>query len=155
MRGVLFKIQRFIANLQNADLKTRRRWLVGLSGISMVLVVVLWVVYLNVAFPSFGGSVATTATSTQETAEVALKQETTPQPSRTSFFGTLGRGFQILGDEIKNELYSIKVSIVELWNKTINAFSKTNSYEVEKRATPQIESASTPDPIPPTPLPQP
>ncbi len=158
MRGFLFKIQHFIGELQRADLKTRKRWLIGLSGVSMIFVVILWVVYLNVTFPSYNSNdIAGTATSTQqETAEAAPQQETVPQTSGTSFFDTLGRGLRILGGEITNGFRTLGVSVVELWNTTTDTFSKTNSYDFKKQETPSVESAgtTTPDPVPPTPLPE-
>lgn len=153
MRGLLFKVQRFINNLQNATLATRRRWLVGLSGVSMILVVALWVVYLNVAFPSFGNTIET-ATSTPETAEETTPtQNTTMQTQENSFLDTLWRGFRVTSDNVRNELYSIGRSITELWDKTTGVFSETNSYELKERGGSPTETIDIPDPIPPTPLP--
>ncbi len=158
MRGLFFKIQRVIGELQNADLKTRKRWLIGLSGVSMIFVVILWVVYLNITFPSYNSNsiTGTVTTSTKEVAEPAQKEEVPVPAAETSFFGILGRGFGVLEDEVGNGFRSLGTSIVELWDKTKNTFSKTNSYELEKQNTPPVEEkgTSTPDPIPPTPLPE-
>ncbi len=153
MRGFLHKIQRFVAGLQNANLATRRRWLIGLSGISMILVVALWIIYLNIAFPSSGG-VAETAMPVQETAKAQAPEPAVNTPG-TSFFDTLWRGLHVLRNEAKSGLHTIETSAVELWDTGIGAFSKTNSYKLEKQNTPQVESTTTPDPVPPTPLPQP
>ena len=43
------KIRNFILELQNSDDATKKRWLIILSGASMIVVVGLWLVYFNVS----------------------------------------------------------------------------------------------------------
>lgn len=48
------KLREFIENLQNADIAVKKRWLVGLSGVSIIIVVGLWLIYLNYTINSVG-----------------------------------------------------------------------------------------------------
>lgn len=41
------KVINFIRELQNSDEATKKRWLIILSGVSMVVVVGIWLVYFN------------------------------------------------------------------------------------------------------------
>ncbi len=37
----------FLENLQNSDAGRKRRWLVGLSAVSMVVVIIIWLTYFD------------------------------------------------------------------------------------------------------------
>lgn len=42
------KVNRKIREIRRSDRKTKRNWLVGSTVIAMIVIVVLWVIYLNV-----------------------------------------------------------------------------------------------------------
>jgi hypothetical protein len=44
------KIKQFIKKIQESDETTKKRWIVIFSGLSMVIIVGLWVVYMNAFF---------------------------------------------------------------------------------------------------------
>jgi hypothetical protein len=41
------KLKNLLGNIQNSDEKTKKRWLIGASAISIILVIGLWFVYIN------------------------------------------------------------------------------------------------------------
>lgn len=41
------KLKAFLKKIQNSDENTRKRWLIGTTAISMVLVISLWLVYIQ------------------------------------------------------------------------------------------------------------
>lgn len=47
-------IRKFIEKLQNADEARKKRWLIGLSAAAMILIVGLWVIYLNFVLDKIG-----------------------------------------------------------------------------------------------------
>lgn len=48
------KLREFIENLQNSDYAVKKRWLIGLSGVSIIIVISLWLIYLNYAVKTVG-----------------------------------------------------------------------------------------------------
>lgn len=47
-------IKKFFSKLQDSDEATRRRWLVLLSGASMIIVITLWISYVNLIVEPVG-----------------------------------------------------------------------------------------------------
>ena len=42
----------FLREIQNSDVDTKRRWLYGLTGVSMLLIVGFWIGYMNITVPT-------------------------------------------------------------------------------------------------------
>ncbi|MEK7548947.1 MAG: hypothetical protein AAB496_00420 [Patescibacteria group bacterium] len=40
-------MKKWIENIQNSDEATKKKWLMGLSVISMTIIIGLWLIYLN------------------------------------------------------------------------------------------------------------
>jgi len=51
------KIKVFLEKIQNSDEKTKKRWLIGASAVSMILVVGLWFIYINSTVKSLGENI--------------------------------------------------------------------------------------------------
>lgn len=81
-------IRDFVEKLQNSDDAVKKRWLIGLSAATIILVIGLWVVYLNFTIDKIGES----------------EQEA---PSGTSFWQVLktgsGKAFSKIVGIIKTE----------------------------------------------------
>lgn len=56
------KFKNFLNNIQNSNETTKRRWLIGATAVSMVLVIGLWLIYVKstVVFPAGESQEATT-----------------------------------------------------------------------------------------------
>lgn len=50
------KLKNLLENIQNSDEKTKKRWLIGASAISIILVIGLWFIYINFTTKSLGGN---------------------------------------------------------------------------------------------------
>ena len=51
------KIINQLGNIQNSDEATKKRWLIVSSAIAMVLVISLWLVYINWTIKSVGDNI--------------------------------------------------------------------------------------------------
>lgn len=75
----------FIDKLQKSDEATKRKWLIFLSALSMVVVFIFWIVYLNLTVPKIG--------SPEETAKIEEK---------AGFFEIMKAGLKSAAAEIKH-----------------------------------------------------
>ena len=91
-------VHNFILKIQNSDESTKRFWLVALSGISMIVVIAFWLVYMNL-------TVVTVAPSQSDTA-IAIENSRTSAPG---FFAIFGAGAKIIYDKVA-EIISAQVS---------------------------------------------
>lgn len=95
-------ISHFIERVQRSDPETKSRWVFLFSGISMILVIGLWVLYVDATTPS-GGS------STRAPAERAEAVATT----RPGVFATFAAGVSIIFDQAKKTIYHGRTETVE------------------------------------------
>lgn len=51
------KLNKFIGKIQHSDEATKKRWLIVSSAIAMILVISLWLVYINWTIKSVGDNV--------------------------------------------------------------------------------------------------
>ncbi|MGC9602862.1 MAG: hypothetical protein ABSF47_00070 [Minisyncoccia bacterium] len=132
MRGLLSKFNQFIRNVQRSDDRTKKRWLTIFSGTGMLIVIVLWVAYLNVTLPRT--STVPDVTSTAVTAPAAPEEGTT-------FFKTLGLGWENVWSNARNGVQSIWDSVSQSWTKVSEQINRTNNLNLEKPATTSTETA--------------
>jgi len=53
----MFKaLKQHLQRIQNSDETTKKRWLIGASAISMILVISLWLVYMKFSFESLANT---------------------------------------------------------------------------------------------------
>jgi len=53
---MLGKLKKFLNNIRNSDEATKKRWLIGASALSMILIIGLWLVYMRFSFESLTNS---------------------------------------------------------------------------------------------------
>lgn len=51
------KLKVFLQKIQNSDEATKKRWLIGATAISMILVIGLWLVYIQSTVESIGNNI--------------------------------------------------------------------------------------------------
>lgn len=76
-------IKNFIEKLQNSEDNVKKRWLVILSGLSMVIIIAVWLVYLNNSMEKIG--------------------EKQSRQSETTFWQVFKTGLRITGNTIKGK----------------------------------------------------
>ncbi|MCL4404321.1 hypothetical protein M1432_03185 [Patescibacteria group bacterium] len=126
MGETIIKTKDFIKRLQRSNERTKRRYVYGASAALMVVVVVLWLLYLNITLPT---AVPGIATSTAETSA----SETAP--TGQSFFGTLGRGAAIVWGEVAKGVGNIGGLVGGAWQGFQKQIQKTNTFEVNATST--------------------
>ena len=77
-------IKNFITKLQNSDEAIKKRWLIGASAVAMILIISLWLVYLNYTLGKTG----------------AVENES---DNSTSFWQVFKTGLVIVGNSIKDK----------------------------------------------------
>ena len=76
-------IRNFIEKLQNSEDNVKKRWLVILSGLSMAIIISIWLIYLNNIMEKVG--------------------EKQSRQSETTFWQVFRTGLQITGSTIKEK----------------------------------------------------
>lgn len=105
-------MRKFIAKLQNSNDTTKKIWLVVFSGISMMLVVSFWLVYLD--------KIVTQVSNPDGTPAIAQNsQEKSDVPG---FFAIFGAGVKTIFDALKEKL-AVRNNIV-IENPKMNFISK-------------------------------
>mgnify|MGYP001568763818 CR=1 FL=1 len=86
----------------------KKRWVVAVSSISLIVILMLWIVYLNLSLPSFKDKTVTREEHPQKTTE-------------GGFFTTFRNGFAALSEGVQNSLKNFK-----------NPLQKSNEFSFEK-----------------------
>lgn len=126
MRGILAKISRFIKEVQRAGDATKKRWLIIFSGAGMLIVIVLWIAYLNVTLPRT--AVMPNATSAAPIAPIM------PEENNPSFFKILGLGWKTVRQNIESGVDSLSESLGGSWLKFKERVNRTNDLNLENPA---------------------
>ncbi len=155
------KAKDFIKELQGKEEKTKRIYLVVASSISMIVIIALWIAYLNLTIPpaeTAGGGASTTTTTT-----INYLPQQTPQPSGNSFFATLGRGFSAVYNGAAGGAGSAFGHIDDFFSNLGSGLrkelQKTNTFSIQKGNETTTSAADTEpatgtlEAVPPTPLP--
>lgn len=98
------KIRRTIDRVQRSDDIIKRRWVLGSSVVSMVVVIVLWTIYVDISTPSGG-----TSTRAERVPALAAGAST----STPGFLETFGAGVSIIFDSIKRAIYRDRTEIIK------------------------------------------
>jgi hypothetical protein len=125
MIGVFKKIGEFIKKIQRSDDQTKKKWLVIFSGTGMLIIIVLWVAYLQITLPQ------TTATP-ESTSTEASAPANAGADNGNSFFETLGRGWNNIWSGINNGMNSIGNNFSDGWLKFKDEMNRTNEINLEK-----------------------
>jgi len=110
----------FLKKIQHSDDKTKKRWFLMISAISFVIVVSLWVVYLNSQIKSYSVS--------EEEVEIPNIVQKDDSPSVTE---TFGKGFQNIKDELIDKFKKIGGDINNSFSSLKVRVEETNEINVE------------------------
>jgi hypothetical protein len=127
------KTKDFIKKLQEKDEKTKRVYLAVASSVSMIVIVLLWILYLNFTVPMVGQGNATSTAAPTTTIDYI------PRPagnaSGNSFLNTLGRGFSNVSDGLVNGVENLTNQIgsfvSRLEEQIRGEFQKTNTFNIQ------------------------
>lgn len=125
MKEAAAKTRGFIRRLQRSDSRTKKRYLYGVSAALMVIVIGLWLAYLNVVLPQAAPEVTASSTATGVAAT----------SSGGSFFGTLGRGFDVVIGNIGGAFGNIGGTVGGAWNKFQTQLQRTNTIQLNATST--------------------
>jgi len=92
------KIKNWLTKIQNSDEKTKRRYLIIASAITMILIISLWLICLKSTISG-------------------INQKITDQTSNTQFWQVFKNGLNITGQSIKENIQNIISQIFQ--GKTI------------------------------------
>ncbi len=123
------KTREFVKRLQRSDDRTKRRYVLGVSAALMIVIVFLWLTYLNLTLPNLAPA-ASEATSTAIAPAAAA-------PASSSFFGIFGRGAAIVWDDLMNGLGNIGHTIGGTWQKFQDQIQRTNTIQLNATSTEQ------------------
>lgn len=135
-------VKKFIRDIQRSDEVRRKKWFIGGSIVSVLFILLLWVVYISIDFPTIEPPIS----EVQKNAQIEEKKTT------ESMFDVFGRGIKNISDDLKKQYNTFKESI----GKNFSSFKSG----VQEKNTMYIQGARLNfvldglDPIPPTPLPQ-
>jgi len=138
--------KQFIRKLQRSDEKTKKQWFLGTTSVIMVLVLLLWVVYLNLTIPSVAGPVISTSTPS-----LAFKPELKRENVEPSIFETFAKGVSVIGNDLKQKYEVFSEAVTKSLNSLKSKFEKKNSMSIQG-ANLNFTFQGL-DKIPPTPLP--
>ncbi|MEK7640936.1 MAG: hypothetical protein AAB389_02990 [Patescibacteria group bacterium] len=100
-------VRNFVEKVQNSDETTKRFWVVVCSSISMLLVVSLWLGYMNVAITKIPGSNRQQATNSQQ-----LITNNAEEVRKPGFFAVFTAGVKIIFDELKERTLAKKDIVI-------------------------------------------
>jgi hypothetical protein len=120
---------RLIRTLRNLDDRGKRRVIIGVSAVSMVLVLGVWVRSLERLIPALAED---TGTSTATSA-----------PRATSFIGTLSLGVQSIAGEFGARWQSTKDKIGPLFHSIEAQVNQGNTYTITPSSTSVSEETTT------------
>ncbi|MEK7465616.1 MAG: hypothetical protein AAB631_02465 [Patescibacteria group bacterium] len=128
MGNLLKKGGIFLKTLRRSNEATKKKWVYVVSGISSVLILFLWVAYLNLTLPVLPPPPGD-----------ASPVSTPSLPSSNSFFSVLGRGFKNIGEEMKAGFKTIGSTFSSTFKTFTQKIGTNHTYSVT--STPPSSSA--------------
>ena len=111
LKGVKKKIK----TLQRADEKSKKIWLVGMTAISMILVIGLWLFYQNLTLPK----------------PAKISSHETNIQTKENPWNTFMAGFQTLSREFSEKFGEIKNGVDQQFDTIKDQLEKTNEFSIE------------------------
>jgi hypothetical protein len=112
------KVNKKIKELRRSDQKTKRYWLIGSTILVMIVIVALWVLYLNVTLPK----VTQNENGSESVSEIEEETE------NNSVLFTLNRGFKKTISSASNTFKKFSQRISELITKTKDNLENVKEY---------------------------
>ena len=113
-------IQKKIRIIQGYDDNRKKRWLVGLSGVSMLAVIGLWLVYINISVPRVYES---------EPEKKQVKEEEVERKAGIAL--TLKRGLKRAYDAAENEMAVLFLGFERAFETARNEIRRSRDYSIE------------------------
>lgn len=136
------RLAAFVAELRESSEARKRRWLYGLSGTSMAIVLALWVVYMNAIVPAVPPAESPAAPGA---GVVRAPSAPAKEGEETGVWKTFTAGVRVVADELGAAAKRVK----ELFGRTIGA---PKEIQVENAAERNFILDTLPS-VPPAPLP--
>ncbi|MDP2704324.1 MAG: hypothetical protein Q8P01_03825 [bacterium] len=130
MRTYFKNANEWLKKVQRGNEAKKKRWLILISGVSMLFVVLLWLVYMNISIPALGKPAGGTGE----------EEKNGPPPSeradggvekQESFFEVLGKGFEVFGRNIQEQIAKTKGGIQNILQKADERINAPNEFSVE------------------------
>lgn len=103
-----------IKRIQRADEKTKKRWLIGLTASAMILIIGLWLIFLN----NFSLPTIAPVADSPTTSSVAAAQPARPAGGKEdSIWQTFKRGLNEIIQNAKDQISAAKNSLEEQLQK--------------------------------------
>lgn len=118
----LKKFKQKLKKIRRSDEATKRNWLIGSTIVAMIIVITLWVGYLNLTVPDMAP-----AKSSEETP--AEKVETSD--GEDSIFSVFSRGFRVTFQSASDTINDIKNQFSEIFSKTKKRLENVKEYKPE------------------------
>lgn len=128
-------IRTFILKIRRSEEPTKRRWVIVLSGGMSLVVLFLWVGYLNISLPELAPPPDAIAAETGKGIE--------SEESSGSFFSVLGRGFRNITGNLKESVSSLGNTFSSTFENAKKSFGGTKT---DVRVSPPT-SEQTPEPL--------
>ena len=112
-------IQKRIKILQGYDDSRKKTWLIGLSGVSMVAVIGIWLVYINISTP---------AIYRPKPEEKPMKEKNTEEAGIAAIFK---RGFGRAYDAMESKLAVLSLGFERALETAREEIKKSRDYSIE------------------------
>jgi hypothetical protein len=133
MESIIAKVGTFLRALQRAPESERKKWHMGASAIVMLLVIIGWVISLNFSL-------------TRSTPRTVKAEE-----GAGGFFTTIGKGFEVLGENFAEEWDALRAEGELLWSGLGAQLTNPTVFSFVREEPPFIISPE--EPVPPQTLP--
>ena len=128
--GYFENIDKKLKEIQRSDEKTKQRWLIFLSSVSMALVILLWVLYLKASLPTLN-----------------KKTEKVDNPKEESIWTIFREGLKVITKNMEKDIGEATRKTQETVEKIKEQTNKENSPALETQTEKQEEkkvNSSTP-----------
>ncbi len=122
IKNIPQKWRQFLTKVRKSDSNTKQKWLIIFSAASSLLVVALWIVYIN-AFIADN-------TPFKDTAPPVPAAEKS-QPANDSFFSTFKRGLAVAYSDLKPALKNLADKVSQPFEILKNFISRPNNISIE------------------------
>lgn len=123
-----------LKRLQRAPDEVKKKWMIGATAISMILVITFWIFYLNTTMPAIN-------TGTKpETDEVKQNNNASVQSKNfESFGGTFKKGLLVISENFKNKIDEFKNQVGRDFDSLKSRIQKKNEIFIESDASPEFQ----------------
>ncbi|KKU91604.1 MAG: hypothetical protein UY23_C0001G0210 [Candidatus Jorgensenbacteria bacterium GW2011_GWA1_48_11] len=115
------KSREYLRELQRAPDRRKKRWLVISSAAAMLLVLGLWMIYLNMTLP----------TLPKTTDNAPNPAPTSSQNQKESFFQIFGRGLEVTFQNLNDKFRTFGSSIGNYLKEFENKIRESNNFSIQ------------------------